>query len=87
MEREFSLSPIGTRESQMLATPHMAYGRMQSAGSPIWLDNGLSTHYSVPNPLDSGQLRHGALSRCDNEGGATLGGHQERVIPGGVLRQ
>ena len=30
-----------------------------------------------PNALDSAQLRHRALSRWDNEGGATLGGHRE----------
>ena len=31
----------------------------------------------MPNSLDLAQLRHRALSRWDNEGGATLGGHQE----------
>jgi hypothetical protein len=57
---------------------------MQSARSSIWQDNGLFMPDSTPNALDPAQLRHRALSRWDNEGGATLGGHQEGVIPGGV---
>ena len=34
---------------------------------------------SMPNALNSAQLRHRALSRWDNEGGATLDGHQECI--------
>ena len=36
----------------------------------------------VPNALDPEQLRHRALSRWDNEGSATLGGHQEGISSG-----
>jgi hypothetical protein len=36
----------------------------------------------MPNALDPAQLRHRALSRWDNEGDATLGGHQEVLKSG-----
>jgi hypothetical protein len=36
----------------------------------------------MPNALDPAQLRHRALSRWDNEGGATLGGHQDGLRSG-----
>jgi hypothetical protein len=38
----------------------------------------------APNALDAAQLRHRALSRWDNEGGATLGGSQEGLRSGAV---
>ncbi len=38
---------------------------------------------SMPNALDLAQLRHRALSRWDNEGGATLGGHREGLSSSG----
>jgi hypothetical protein len=34
---------------------------------------------STPNAINPAQPRHRALSRWDNEGGATLGGHQEGI--------
>ena len=37
---------------------------------------------SVPNTLDAAQLRHRALSRWDNEGGALPGGPQEGLRSG-----
>ena len=37
---------------------------------------------SKPNALDLTQLRHRALSRWDNEGGATLGGHHQGISSG-----
>lgn len=37
-----------------------------------------------PNAFDSAQLRHRALSRWDNEGGAPLGGHHEGLDPAGA---
>lgn len=37
---------------------------------------------SKPNVLDPAQLRHWALSRWDNEDGATLGGPQEGLRSG-----
>jgi hypothetical protein len=36
----------------------------------------------MPNASDPVQLRHRALSRWDNEGGATLGGHQDGLKSG-----
>jgi len=49
-----------------------------------WQDNRLPMTDSIPNELDPEQLRHRALSRWDNEGGAPLDDHQEGVIPGEV---
>jgi hypothetical protein len=37
---------------------------------------------SMPNALDLAQLRHRALSRWDNEGGAMLGGHHQGISSG-----
>ena len=34
----------------------------------------------MPNAVDARQLRQRALSRWDNEGGATLGGHPQGMI-------
>jgi hypothetical protein len=48
----------------------------------MWQDNGLFMPDGTPNALDPAQLRHRALSRWDNEGGATLGGHQEGLSSG-----
>ena len=39
---------------------------------------------SLPNASDLAQLRHRALSRWDNEGGATLGGHHEGLRSAGA---
>ena len=55
---------------------------MQSARSANWKDNLLFMPDKLPNAVSAEKMRHRALSRWDNEGGATLGGHEEGMSSG-----
>jgi hypothetical protein len=54
----------------------VAHRNMRSVRSSIWKDNSLFMPDNTPDAINLAQLRHRALSRWDNEGGATLGAHQ-----------
>jgi hypothetical protein len=75
-------SPIRKGHARVSLVPakiQVAYGSMRSARSSIWKDNSLFMPASTPNAINPAQLRHRALSRWDNEGGATFGGDQEGI--------